>query len=339
MGVMTGTSLDGVDLCVSKFLNDGYEIIAFECIPFPEKLKSSLSRAEKLSALSYFQLEQEYSEFLTQCINECHIRTNKVCEFVGVHGQTVFHNPSKQLTTQMLDGGLIASRTGLMTVCDFRRSDVALGGQGAPLVPIGDHLLFSEYAACLNLGGFANVSYEAKGERLAYDICPVNYVLNRLALRKDKEYDDKGRMAESGHIDEPTLEKLSGLSYYHSPLPKSLGREWVEQHVDPLLENLQPEVALRTMCEHIAEEISNALPKNGKVLITGGGAYNDFLISLIRSKQAQRELVLPEKQLLEGKEALLFAFLAKLRLERKTNVLRSVTGASRDSSSGAVFLP
>ncbi|MEM9051177.1 MAG: anhydro-N-acetylmuramic acid kinase [Bacteroidota bacterium] len=335
IGVMTGTSLDGVDLCLARFDTAGYEILEFECFSFPEQLKTFLSEAQNISGADYFLLENEFSLFLAKTIWNFNEKHHRQAGFAGVHGQTIFHDPNKQLTHQMLNGSLISSISELTTVCDFRSADVALGGQGAPLVPIGDSQLFSDYSACLNLGGFANISREENGERIAFDICPVNFVLNHFSKKLGKEFDEGGNLARSGEINMVTLKKLNTLDFYKMPAPKSLGREWVEEFVLPIMSALNPKDALRTFTEHAAEKISQSLPKKGKTLVTGGGAYNEFLIAKIGIER----LVIPNRELIEGKEALIFAYLAKLRLEGQINVLSSVTGASRNSCSGAVYLP
>lgn len=339
IGAMTGTSLDGLDLALCLFHENGYEILDFFCREFPSQLRKSLEDAHKKDSLEFFEIENQYSQFLGDAIRNFHETTGMRASFVGIHGQTIFHEPDSHLTVQMLNGGLVASTTGLITVSDFRRSDVALGGQGAPLVPIGDRDLFNKYSACLNLGGFANLSLETNGARVAFDICPVNIVLNLLAQKEGKEYDDGGQMAASGDLDDQLLNQLNSLPFYNKEPPKSLGREWMEDQVLPLIARVDNHTALRTYTEHAAAQIVGTLPRNRKVLVTGGGAYNTYLISLVRKTSPELELTIPDKGLLEGKEALIFAYLAKLRLERKNNVLASVTGATRDSCSGAVYVP
>lgn len=339
IGAMTGTSLDGLDLALCEFREDGYKILDFQCVEIPVKLKKSLSDAYTKNSREFFKIENEYSRFLGESIRFFHKQTGSLAKFIGIHGQTIFHEPDSQLTVQMLNGGLVAAITGLPTVCDFRRADIALGGQGAPLVPIGDRDLFGEYSACLNLGGFANLSTEVDGNRVAFDICAVNIVLNHLAKNEGKDYDDGGQMAASGKPDSDLLRKLNSLTFYKQKPPKSLGREWMENHIVPFLDGVENRSALRTYTEHTAQQISQTLPQTGRVLVTGGGAYNQFLISQIEKALPSTDLVIPEKNLLEGKEALIFAYLGKLRLEGKTNVLASATGASRNSSSGAVYVP
>ncbi len=339
IGAMTGTSMDGLDLALCEFCEDGYKILGFQCVEIPEKLKKSLTEAYTKNGREFFKIENEYSRFLAESIRDFQKKTGSLAKFTGIHGQTIFHEPGSQLTIQMLNGGLVAAKTGLTTVCDFRRADIALDGQGAPLVPIGDRDLFGEYAACLNLGGFANLSTEVDGSRVAFDICAENIVLNLLAREVGKEYDDGGQMAAAGKSDYELLQQLNSLAFYHQKPPKSLGREWMENHILHLFDGVENSVALRTYTEHAAQQIAENLPQSGKVLVTGGGAYNQFLISQIEKALPSTDLVIPDKNLVEGKEALIFAYLAKLRLENRINVLASATGASRNSSSGAVYIP
>jgi anhydro-N-acetylmuramic acid kinase len=339
IGAMTGTSLDGLDLALCRFSENSYEILVFQCVELPVKLRESLTDAHTKIPSEFFKIENNYSRFIAGSVSDFHEKTGKRAKFIGIHGQTIFHEPESQLTIQMLNGGLVAAKVGLPTVCDFRRADIALEGQGAPLVPIGDRDLFSEFDACLNLGGFANLSSEVDGNRVALDICPVNIVLNLLSKKEGKEYDDGGQMAATGKLDNDLLSRLNSLAYYEQKAPKSLGREWMEDQILPLLNGIENRLALRTYTEHAAQQIAQKLPQSGKVLVTGGGAYNRFLISQIERVLPSTDLIIPEKKLIEGKEALIFAYLAKLRLEGEINILASATGASRDSSSGAVYEP
>jgi len=242
---------------------------------------------------------------------------------------------------QIGKGSSIASKCRLPVVNDFRSLDVALAGQGAPLVPIGDRLLFSEFDFCLNLGGFANVSYEHAGKRIAYDICPANIVMNALCEKLGKSFDENGDLAKEGMISHYLLNELNLLSFYKiAPnTPKSLGKEWVIHSIYPILDLYEVADAdiLRTFCEHIAFQLAKSLndkPK-GKLLVTGGGAYNSFLMQCIR-QQVKHEVVVPDKKTVEFKEALIFAFLGVLRMRNEINCLKSVTGAFADSSSGAI---
>jgi anhydro-N-acetylmuramic acid kinase len=277
---------------------------------------------------------------------------------IASHGHTVFHRPEKNITLQIGDGAEIAAKTGITTVSDFRRFDVALGGQGAPLVPAGDELLFGHYTFCLNLGGFANISFRESGKRLAFDICPVNIVMNRLAREKGLEFDRGGQLAASGLVDPDLLNKIESLDFYNLDGPRSLGKEWVDEVFMPVLECSRAGVAdkLRTVCEHIALQIA-AVTKEyrkkeksavtssgtdpaaaGSLLITGGGARNDFLSGLIAEKVSPVTIVIPEEELVDYKEAIIFAFLGLLRLRNEVNCLASVTGASRDNCGGIIHL-
>jgi anhydro-N-acetylmuramic acid kinase len=239
-------------------------------------------------------------------------------DFIASHGHTIFHRPDLKMTLQIGDGETLAKLCGIPVVSDFRTGDVALGGQGAPLVPIGDELLFGNYDACLNLGGFSNVSFlNDFGKRIAYDISPVNIVLNQLASLVGKAYDNNGSMAAAGIVIDEMLNELNSLNYYLASYPKSLGREWVESNVNPILNKFEQfplNDRIATFTVHTAQQIAKNLEGRKNVLVTGGGAYNDFLISKIR-EISDTEVIIPDKNLIEFKEALVFAFLGALRIK------------------------
>ncbi|MFZ2284226.1 MAG: anhydro-N-acetylmuramic acid kinase, partial [Lutibacter sp.] len=234
----------------------------------------------------------------------------------------------------------ITSITGIKTICDFRVQDVALGGQGAPLVPVGDELLFSEYDYCLNLGGFSNISFNKNQQRIAFDICPVNIVLNHYVTSLNMEYDDKGKIASEGNIEKNLLSALNSLAFYNDVKPKSLGYEFVAETIFPMIDkhNLSIKDILRTFVEHIAIQISKKIDSaSGKtMLVTGGGAFNTFLIERLQS-YTKTQLIIPEETIINYKEALVFALLGFLKDEGKNNCLKSVTGASKDHCSGVVY--
>lgn len=345
IGLMSGTSLDGVDLAFCRFIVDNnkwnYEIVHAQTLEYPAHWKSRLSTLEQENALTFQQTNTDYGLYLGQLVSDFIIKNNIKADFVSSHGHTIFHQPEHKLTVQIGSGAAIAANCKLPVVCDFRTLDVALGGQGAPLVPIGDKLLFSEFDYCLNLGGFANISYEEKGVRIAYDVCPVNIVMNAIAEKMGCAYDDKGEMARSGMTSPYILNELNQLPYFKkSPnSPKSLGKEWVNENVFPLFS--QYEIAdidiLNTYCEHIAYQISKTIKESkAKVLVTGGGAYNEFLMECIK-KEVSAEIVIPDKKVIEFKEALIFAFLGVLRMRNEPNSLRSVTGAREDSCGGSIY--
>jgi anhydro-N-acetylmuramic acid kinase len=264
-------------------------------------------------------------------------------DFIASHGHTVFHQPNKGFTLQIGSGQSMAIELGLPVVCDFRSKDVALGGQGAPLVPIGDKKLFSGYDACINLGGIANVSFDnEKGERVAFDICPFNMGLNYLANKLGFDYDDAGKNAKKGKLSSVLLEELNQLDYYSQPYPKSLGVEWFNNYCLPLIndESIPVLDRLHTFSHHVAAQIKITVEgiEGKKVLLTGGGAYNSFVIKVLK-QTCDKSFVTPPGSIIDFKEALIFAFLGMLRMNEEINVLKSVTGAQKDSSSGIIVLP
>ena len=344
IGVMSGTSLDGVDLCYVKFNFDHkwhFEIIHCRTESYSDEWHDKLRSVINLSPSEMISVNVQYTELLTQIINRF-IEDYSITEIDAIcsHGHTVFHQPENNLTLQIGNLPELKDHLDYTIVCDFRVQDVQLGGQGAPLVPIGDQLLFSEFDYCLNLGGFANVSFQRNHERIAFDICPVNIVLNHYASQIGLEFDKDGLEAKRGKVVSELYESLNALDFYQQNPPKSLGLEWVKSHVLPLIDSLHISVndVLRTTVEHIAYQINNHIESDQKttLLITGGGAYNTFLIERIRN-QFNGSIVIPKPEIVEYKEALIFAFLGVLRLRNEVNCLKSVTGAKHDHSSGVIF--
>ena len=343
IGVMSGTSIDGLDLIAVTFYKSNnkicYDVSASETIPYSSTWKNSFLHATELSAVGLRKLDVEFAHFISKSALEFIKEKNWKPDFISSHGHTIFHQPNSGYTHQIGCGSTIAALTGIQTVCDFRQGDVALGGQGAPLVPIGDQLLFSDYTYCLNLGGFANVSYELNGSRVAFDISPLNVVLNNLARRLGADYDDEGKLADSGKLIPELYEQLNLLEYYQIDAPKSLGTEWVEEKITPLLAkySVNNEIAdlLNTFGSHFAFQIGQVL-KSGKTLVTGGGAKNSWLMKQIKLHSIST-MELPSGDLIDNKEALIFALLGYLRLNEIPNTLPSVTGAIRPISAGAVY--
>jgi anhydro-N-acetylmuramic acid kinase len=326
-----------VDLALCRLSRnpDRYEILKAETVEYNSSWIEKLKQAEHCSGVELIQLHREYGNFLGK-LAKAFVGAETV-DAVASHGHTIFHNPAQGLTYQLGCGAELAAASGFSTICDFRITDVAHGGQGAPLVPAGDATLFSEYNYCLNLGGFINVSYDDSGKRIAFDIAPMNYVLNRIAQREGKNFDEGGKFAASGKLNERLLAQLNSLSYYAAPAPKSLGREWVEKEIFPLLSNeISTSDILHTFSVHAAEQTAKYLNQKGTVLVTGGGAYNSFFIHELQKRSAA-EIFLPEDRLINFKEALIFAWLGFLRLRNENNALASVTGARRDSCGGAIF--
>ncbi|MEM6718036.1 MAG: anhydro-N-acetylmuramic acid kinase [Bacteroidota bacterium] len=342
IGVMSGTSLDGIDLAYIHFEKTTrwkFEILVAETIPYNASLEQQLREAIHYDPKKLKQFDEVYTQFLAKTI-QTFIKKHHISDLDAVcsHGHTILHQPEKGITYQVGNLPVIAEILEQTVICDFRVQDVELGGQGAPLVPIGDELLFSEYDYCLNLGGFANVSFHQNGQRIAYDICPVNIVLNKYAKQLGFDYDNKGNLAKSGTYLLSLGEELHNLSYYKQKPPKSLGLEWVQEEIFPRLEvHKQKETdLLRTFTEHVARQLARNFTKDSKVLVTGGGAYNEYLLERIKYHK-ELNLVKPADKLVEYKEALIFGFLGVLRLRDEVNCLKSVTGASRDHSSGKIY--
>lgn len=346
VGVMSGTSLDGIDLCMSIFEFATYwkfQIKTAKTVEYSKKWKHRLRTAIDLNPTALEELNKSYTQYLAEVI-QTFIKTHSALTIDAVcsHGHTVFHEPSLGKTLQIGNLPVLATYLNQIVVCDFRTQDVVFGGQGAPLVPIGDALLFSEYDYCLNLGGFANISFEQNFKRIAFDICPVNIVLNHYVASLGMAYDSEGQVAAKGTVCEPLLEALNALEFYKKQPPKSLGLEWVKSEVYPLIEsyNLETPILLRTVVEHCAVQLSMSLKKNHlkKGLITGGGVFNTFLMQRI-SYLYGADLQPTDPMIIEFKEALIFGFLGVLKLRNEPNCLRSVTGASHNHSSGCIYFP
>lgn len=343
---MSGTSLDGIDVAHCTFEKTDawkFEIKAAATYPYPTEWLSKLKNLVQLNLEELKTLDEHYTEFLGDVIQKfCTQYSIDRLDAVCSHGHTALHQPEKGLTYQIGNLPKLAKQLQERVVCDFRVEDVALGGQGAPLVPIGDHLLFGQYEFCLNLGGFANISTTINGVRIAYDICPVNIVLNHYVNTLGLNYDDGGKIAASGIVHQPLLEALNALDFYKSPYPKSLGLEWVKSEILPLIDRFQLIIkdTLRTVVEHVAIQISNEINQkaNAAVLTTGGGAFNTFLMKRL-TQYTKNTIVIPDKALVENKEALIFAFLGVLKLRNENNCLSSVTGAQKDHSSGKIYYP
>jgi anhydro-N-acetylmuramic acid kinase len=349
---MSGTSLDGLDIAYVELANDQgkgwtFNLLNANTYSYTTDLQAKLSRCTELSAPQLFHLDKELGSVMADFVNTF-LKTNKITkdavDLIASHGHTVFHQPDGKygFTLQIGCGSSIALQTGIRVVNDFRTKDVILGGQGAPLVPIGDFALFGQKAAAfLNIGGITNISFQEAGQIKAFDCCPGNLPLNKLAQNKGMAYDKNGELARSGEINFFLLDMLNALPYYHEEGPKSLGIEWLEQHFYPLIKfDRDIENNLRTLIEHEASQIGSILNKYNlpSVLISGGGALNTFLIERIQH-YFNGEVRLPSRDIIEFKEAIVFAFLGALYLEKQPNCLSSVTGASRDVCGGVLHLP
>lgn len=355
IGVMSGTSLDGLDMlhvCFEQDAEGKWQYAPMEACTtaYPPELYARLAASMQAAGMELARLHFDYGHFVGKALFDFVKKYDLKPDFAAVHGHTVFHRPDWQMSLQIGNGAAMAAESGLMIVNDFRTSDVALGGQGAPLVPIGDELLFGNYDFCLNLGGIANISYRnAEGRRTAYDISPCNMALNHYAAKFQAAYDRDGLWARQGQLIPALKAKLDALDFYTQQPPKSLGREWFEEKFLPLLAEFETEPTeniLHTLVEHIAGQIAAVCRASEReirkekpsMLLTGGGALNLYLRERIAALSGV-ELAAADKKIIDYKEALIFAFLGVLRLERQPNCLRSVTGASRDNIGGAVYLP
>ncbi|MBX7205709.1 MAG: anhydro-N-acetylmuramic acid kinase [Bacteroidia bacterium] len=350
IGIMSGSSMDGVDLAYCELSeqngNWSYAIHAAETIPYEMKWRNRLSQLYKQTAMIYAKTDAYYGRYIGELVNDFIKRHRIHADFIASHGHTVFHSPSEGYTSQIGHGAFIHAATGLPVVSDFRTTDVALGGEGAPLVPIGDKYLFGDYGFCLNLGGFANITANSNGTMHAFDIAPCNIVLNRTARLLELEYDENGNEAAKGTIEPNLLADLNAIEFYTQPWPKSLNREWINKAFWTVAKNyrIPPQDKLATLCEHIAIQIAHSIDEisrhyevnNQKLLVTGGGAFNTFLIQKLEQHCAMQVHV-PDNVTVNFKEALIFAFLGVLRVLQKNNCLSSVTGAETDNTGGAMF--
>ncbi|WBU89649.1 anhydro-N-acetylmuramic acid kinase [Cellulophaga omnivescoria] len=351
IGLMSGTSLDGLDLAYCQFTRKNetweFKILNTKSVDYTPQFKAQLKNAINLAVPEFTELHNSYGTWLGEqvklFVNEHNLRVN----FIASHGHTTHHKPEKGFTLQIGSGQHLANASGIQTICDFRSNDVALGGQGAPLVPIGDMHLFSEYDFCLNLGGISNVSFKQNNKRVAYDIGIANMLLNYVTNTINLAYDKNGELAKSGVLNKELLHKLNSLEYYKLPYPKSTGYEWFKKEIIPIIEKTADTIEniLHTSAVHICDTISNDLLNASNkaeniLLVTGGGALNGFLMSTLTSKLGTSFTIdTTSKTVIEFKEALIFAFMGVLRHLEQPNVLASVTGAKKDSSCGVIYIP
>lgn len=348
---MSGTSLDGLDLAYCHIWEENkrwfFEIQQTKSVSYDDHMRLKLKNAIHLAAADLLAFNTTYGTWLGEETKQFIDEYDLEVDFISSHGHTIHHQPKNGFTYQIGSGQHIANASQYKVICDFRTNDIALGGQGAPLVPIGDRLLFEQYDFCLNLGGISNISFEHQGKRIAYDIGLANMILNYITQKIDVSYDNKGMLASKGTVNEQMLNALNDLVFYKLPFPKSTGYEWFLKEVVPILENTNDSIEnlLHTSIDHICQQIAIQVHRyitkqESSLLVTGGGALNVFLMKVLQERLGETvRIVASNKELIEFKEALVFAFMGVLRLEEKTNVLNSVTGAKRDSSSGILYLP
>jgi anhydro-N-acetylmuramic acid kinase len=343
IGVMSGTSKDGLDIALCRFIKNNstweYSIIRAQTVPYSEYWLEMFDKIESVSGYDLLKLHNKFGSYIGECINKFMDSTDMKVDLIASHGHTVYHRPEDGLTFQLGSGIEISAKCRITTVSDFRSLDIALKGQGAPLVPVGDELLFGEYDFCLNLGGFANISYRDGDRRKGFDICPVNTIINNIAKEYGYKFDKDGQIASKGNIYNPLLEKLNMINYYDKVAPKSLSKEWLEAEFLPVINkfNITPEDKLRTVYEHIIMQITSftGIKTKSRIFTSGGGAFNKFLIKLLK-ENCKQQIIIPDKLIVKYKEALIFGLLGVLRLRNEINCYSSVTGAIKDSSTGNI---
>lgn len=348
IGVMSGTSLDGLDLAYTEYTYSNklwkFRLLASYTKKYSVLWKQKLAHAHQLSGEHLALLDNAYGLLIGKACKEL-ISTHRIpqVDFIASHGHTVFHQPENRFTLQIGNGNAIHAATGLPVINDFRSLDVLRGGEGAPLVPMGDHLLFADYDICLNLGGIANLSLMKNGNPIAFDVCFANMGLNYLAGKLNKAFDRNGQEARKGKVDMRLLSRLNQYYTLQKKQKPSLGREGFEKWMQPLLDDESIAVSdrLRTWCEMIGNQIDRNVPlskRKDRMLVTGGGALNHFLVSLLHTKlTAKAVLVIPDRSIIEFKEAIIFGLLGVLRIRKEVNILQSVTHATQDSCVGTLI--
>lgn len=339
---MSGSSLDGLDIAIATFASrDTYDVVFNKHCALPSQLASELNKAASYNIKDYLELESKFTDFIAKELQNI---TNQYQDInlIAIHGHTVHHDPDSGYSCQMVNAGRLASLTGLDVLADFRNQDIGLGGQGAPLAPIVEHLLGSQ-AAYLNLGGIANISLHKSGSIVGYDVSPCNQLFNHFAKLNGLEYDDKGLLGRKGAIDQNLLNQWSALPYFQVDAPKSMDNQWLVHNFISTLEDDKSEdqchTAYQFVSHQIAKSVINNLSEGDRVMCTGGGSYNDYLIQLIQDKIKSKsiQLVFPPKELIDYKEAILMSYMGYLYLNNKPNTLSSVTGASRSASVGGYY--
>ncbi len=357
IGLMSGSSLDGLDICFAQIEETRgkwtAQILNADCYAYEENWTQKLQHARQLSVPDFLKLHTEYGRYTGELVHRF-IAANELqhkVHFVASHGHTILHEPDAHTSFQLGDGASIAAVLGLPVINDLRALDVALGGQGAPIVPIGDKLLFGDYDLLLNIGGIANISIRKEDNQyIGFDICVANQALNFLAQKMGKAYDEGGTIASSGKVLEEELAKLFNNDFLEKTAPKSLSNEGAMDMVKAFVDNEEYGLAdrMNTIVQFIAEQICRSIIQNlpienlahRKLLATGGGAFNSYLMQVLSNKLATLdiELTIPEAQIVSYKEALVMALIGTLRWREETNTIASQTGASKDSVGGAFWI-
>lgn len=345
VGVMSGTSLDGLDIALCNFKYSSgkylYEILAAETIHYEEFWIEKLSNAHLLNTREFVMLNNEFGRYVGKSVREFLNKYNQNAEWIASHGHTVLHEPQNLFTMQIGNGASIVAESGINCINDFRNLDVCLGGQGAPLVPFGDFHLFNEYDACLNMGGFSNITVLNQNKPIAFDVCPVNILLNYYVRKIDLRFDNFGKIAQSGTLNIKLFERLNQIEEFQLFPRKSMSREWVEKviYIEIEKHDLEIQDILRTVVEFVSFQIKKVIDfyQIKRILLTGGGVHNTFLTNTI-IQNSNIECIIPNRFIVDFKEALIFAFLGFMKINNQKNVFSSITGASRDTSSGVIWV-
>jgi anhydro-N-acetylmuramic acid kinase len=367
LGIMSGTSLDGIDVAACRFSGKQIELVGFHSAEWPPALRDELlefATTERVNmndlVRSHFRLAKEYASAVEATLLISNI-TPSMVRAIGLHGQTVRHLPSGPIpaTFQLGSGAALAAMTEIDVVSDFRAADIALGGQGAPLMPMFDHYFLvsdSVDRLIVNIGGIANVTWlpaqSMPGDVIAFDSGPGNMLLDATTRRYfGKPFDENGDTARSGKIDSDLLEEFLSHPYFTVPPPKSTGRElFSESFLEDLNQKiangkLAPEDALATLTELTARSILKSFdffPSSSsriEIIVSGGGAFNKFLLDRLRSNAPESAGILTSDDVgipAKTKEAIAFAFFARAFVESITIHLPSTTGASHRTVLGSL---
>jgi anhydro-N-acetylmuramic acid kinase len=352
LGLMSGSSLDGLDLAFCEFSinNDqlDWNFLIGETLPFSEMWQARLAHLPVQNAQVYAKSHIYLGYYFGELCNTF-LKKHKVQpDFIASHGHTIFHDPERRYSAQIGDGAAIAATTGIQTIDNFRTQDIALNGQGAPIAPIADRYLLKGYDFYLNLGGIVNISCNANNQFIAFDISGANQVLNRLANELGLPYDAGGQVAASGKLIQDLFAKSNDLEYLNTTYPKSLSNQWVQESLVPMFVDHEGSIPdkLCSMVHHIGFQIQQSIHQIVKkeklsqnafnMIATGGGAHNSFLMKIISDYNPNINIEIPDRNIIEFKEAIMIALMGVLRLEGIPNTIHTVTGAARDTISGAI---
>jgi anhydro-N-acetylmuramic acid kinase len=362
IGLMSGTSMDGIDTALVEFGDHECRVLKTAAIDYPTDLKDQLLQSSRMPAKCTVDRIGQLDQWVGECFRDAalHLLAEaKVdasgIEAIGSHGQTLRHQPraARPFTMQIGDANIIAAGTGIMTVSDFRRRDLAVGGEGAPLTPAFHQWLFSKTEktrAVLNIGGIANVTMLSSPETIGFDTGPGNTLLDGWTRNNlDQPYDEEGNWARSGTVSEPLLAEMLNDPYFDLSPPKSTGFEyfngaWVRSRVSAASrEGLAAADVQATLAELSARTIAKSIlhfsPDIEEVLVCGGGVHNTDLMQRLRSYLSGTQVTSTDAFGLhpDWVEAAAFAWLAKRRLEGKPGNIPQVTGADQAEVLGAIY--